>query len=251
MMTHIVVSVNMGLSGSKKVAIYVDGYKQPSKAISLLSTPTDLALTTFPLASVLQKNRFKGGTTLNYKVSSYDDSGESAATRNVKLLVSSSSLSGVLLSWGNVPEAKGFYVYKSINALNIFNKASFLSDLSNPFFGQTTSSSINFKDDGTIPVSLGSPNSKPAYSTYQAGSSSFYDGSDLKVSIGGYPQANKNQKTYAEGKIYKFSFYEKSLDSHQVLYSYVRGSRDFKNNKANYNFSISAGASGGGSIGGY
>ena len=46
---------------------------------------------------------------------------------------------GVLLNWLNVPNAKSFYVYKSVNILNKFSNISLLANVPNPFFWRGTS----------------------------------------------------------------------------------------------------------------
>ena len=112
---------------------------------------------------------------------------------------------------------------------------------------------ISFRDDGTGVLSSGSPKSSSAYSKYTLKSTTFYDGTNLKLSIGDYPVAgDKTEETYSQGKIYKVSVYKKALSSSDALNSYIQGYRDFNLNSgtADYNFSVSAGTSIGG-LGGY
>lgn len=256
--THIIVSVDMSLS-TNKVKIYINGYNRPVQNVFSLQPPRDLSATTYPI--IIEGEPQLGGqapsfltanTNINYKVSSYNEDGESASTNNRKVFITSPRV-GVLLNWLNVADAKSFYVYKSVNVLNEFSNVSLLARVPNPFFGGEANEMISFKDDGSAALSSGFPKSSSAYSKYTLKNTTFYDGTDLKLSIGGYPTASAtSEKTYSEGKIYKVSVYKKALSPSDALDSYIQGYRDFNltNNTADYNFSVSAGTSTGG-LGGY
>jgi hypothetical protein len=198
------------------------------------------------------KGKLISDTNINYKVSSYNEDGESASTDNRKVFISGSKL-GVLLNWLNVSNAKSFFIYKSVNILNKFSNISLLANVPNPFFGGEPDAMISFKDDGSAALSSGSPKSSSAYSKYTLKNTTFYDGTNLKLSIGDYPITDdKIEETHSQGKIYKVSVYKKALSSSEALSSYIQGYRDFNLNSstADYNFSVSAGASIGG-LGGY
>ena len=245
---HIIVSINMSLS-SNKIKIYVNGYEKSVENVFSLQSPKDLSAITYPTAS---KGKLISNANINYKVSSYNEDGESASTANRKVFIPGSKL-GVLLNWLNVPNAKSFYVYKSVSILNKFSNISLLANVPNPFFGVEPEAMISFRDDGTGVLSSGSPKSSSAYSKYTLKSTTFYDGTNLKLSIGDYPVAgDKTEETYSQGKIYKVSVYKKALSSSDALNSYIQGYRDFNLNSgtADYNFSVSAGTSIGG-LGGY
>ena len=257
--THIIVSINMSLS-SNKVKVYINGYNEPVQNVSSrgLRPPRELSVTTYPISidgvpTFRQPSSFlPANTTINYKVSSYNENGESASTNNKKIFITNPRV-GVYLNWMNVPDAKSFYIYKSVNTLNKFGNISLLAKVPNAFFGGAEELMLNFKDDGSGALSSGSPKSGGAYSKYTLKNTTFYDGSDLKLSIGGFPVTSQTEeKTYSEGKIYKVSVYKKALSSKDALDSYIQGNRDFDlvNNTADYNFSVSAGASIGG-LGGY
>ena len=241
---HIIVSIDMTLS-SNKVKFFVDGHNKSARSISSLQPPGNLALTTYPITTG-EEGRLSPNTNVNYKVSSYNEDGESKASLAKKIFINQPNL-GVSLSWLNVPEAKSFYVYKSVNSLSRFNNISLLTIVSNPHFGINNEKTISFQDNGTSDLSFGIPKSSAGYSKYNPRNTAFYDGSDLKLSIGDFPQKNKAEsKTHSDGKIYKTSVYNKALSSSEALSSYVQGYRDFSttNNTTNYNFSA-------GGLGGY
>ena len=98
-------------------------------------------------------------------------------------------------------------------------------------------------------LKAGFPKFIESYSNYAVDNKSFYDGSDLKLSIGDYPQVGKPEgKTHSEGKIYTVSVYKKALSLEEAKSNFIGGSRDFNliNNIADYNFSASTSVSGGG-----
>jgi len=243
---HIIVSIDMSLF-NRKVRVYVNGYEKSIENVFSLQPPRDLSAVTYP--SVIDgTSRLAANTNINYKVSSYNEDGESASSVNRKVFVVSSTV-GILLNWLNVTSAKSFYIYKSENTLNKFSNISLLAKMPNPFFGGDPSAMITFKDDGSAALGSGSPKSGSAYSKYSLKNTTFYDGSDLKLSIGDYPVSyGKTEATHCDGKIYKISVYKKALSSSDALSSYIQGSKDFNlnSNVADYNFSASAGVSTGG-----
>lgn len=272
--TNVIVSVDMTKS-SGKIKFYVNGYLKSSQIISNLQTPTSITLypflnTTSSLESLsssttyslneggleVEKNTtqkaFDKGLTVNYKISSYNENGESAASANKKVLINKRN-SSVSVSWANVREARGFYVYRSISNVSEFDEASLLIKARNPYFGKDGNEIISFIDDNSITLKEGIPKSSSTYSKYKVNNTSFYDGPDLKAAIGGLPLGNTNEKSYIDGIIYKVSAYSKAFNASDALYAYIEGSRDFnlENNTAPYSFSVSSGNSVGGFGGGY
>ena len=131
---------------------------------------------------------------------------------------------------------------------NFYGEAEFLSGdkilLINEVLRKDT-----YSDNDSYILKAGSPKFIKSYSNYSVDNKNFYDGSDLKLSIGDYPQVNKPEgKTHSEGRIYKVSVYKKALSLKEAKSNFIGGSRDFNliNNVADYNFSASTSVSGGG-----
>jgi hypothetical protein len=273
--THLIVSIDMTKS-SNKVKFFINGNIQDSKAISNILAPVNISLYSFPnvgstlesvssrptyllsdggldIEKAVNQGGFNRDSTVNYKVSSYNENGESAAS-GVKKVIIDKQNSAISVSWSNIKEAKGFYVYKSLSSISEFDEGSLLMKTTNPFYGEDSSDLISFKDDNSIILKEGYPKSISTYSKYKINSTDFYDGSDLKASIGDFPQLDKTTaRTNLEGKIYKTVLYSKAFSRNNALYSYIEGSRDFDlvNSTASYEFSVSAGDSIGGFGGGY
>jgi len=268
---NIAIVVNTSLN-TFKVKIYVDGHLQKTTRISNLQPPTSLILKSFNPKNQV-KERFKVGTTLNYRVSSYNGEGESAAGVLREILIKSSN-SVINLTWSNVPQAAQYFIYRSMNALSRFQENSLLTKVDNPFFGGKGTDVVSFQDNNTSLVEFGSPKDTNAYDKYSLTNSSFHDNSDMKVAIGSAPISNTFvsglihganyaiapggeksflgqqthgtdddggkehtekygsgpkgvRKQYAEGKIYKVSIYNRSLDSKDILYNFIQGAEDF------------------------
>ncbi len=260
---NIAVVVNTDLYAFK-VKIYVDGHLQKITRVSNLQPPSNIILRSFSPEGIVRE-RFKVGTTLNYRISSYNDEGESAASALRKILIKNSN-SVINLTWNNITQATQYYVYRSINALSRFEENSLLTIVDNPFFGGKSTDVVSFQDNNTSLVEFGSPKDTNAYEKYSLTNTSFHDGSDMKVAIGSVPKTGQNPwyvapggersyigqqthgtdddggkehterhgsrakgvpKQYAEGKIYKVSVYNKSLDSKDILYSFIQGAEDF------------------------
>jgi hypothetical protein len=272
--TNIIVSVNTNNSANK-VKFYVNGYLKTSKSVSNLQAPTNISLYSFLNVtntieigssrsnygleqSSLEVERgisqlaFKRGLTVNYKISSYNDNGESSSSSNKKVIIEKQN-SSISVSWPNVRQAKGFYIYRSLSNINEFDNNSLLLKLRNPYFGNDSNELITFIDDNSINLKEGFPKSESSYSKYKLNNNSFYDGSNLKATVGALPLANSQGKTGLEGVVYKFSVYSKSFNGSEALSSFVEGSRDFDfaNNTAPFSVSASAGDSLGGYGGGY
>ncbi len=273
--THLVVSVDMTKS-SNKVKFFINGNIRDCKAVSNLLPPTNISLYSFPnvgstlefassrstyllsdggleVEKAVNQGGFSKGNTVNYKVSAYNENGESAAS-GLKKVITNKQNSAISVSWSNIKEAKGFYVYKSLSSISEFSEGSLLIKTMNPFYGEDSTDLISFKDDNSIILKEGSPKSISTFSKYKINNTDFFDGSDLKGSIGDFPQLDKTTtNTNLEGKIYKTALYSKTFSRNDALYSYIEGSRDFDlvNNVASYEFSVSAGESIGGFGGGY
>ena len=250
--TNVVVSVDM-TKASGKINFYVNGTKRNSKMVSNLASPSNITLlpflnstNTILTESVVDYNvaglsvqkdssiqAFSKGLTVNYKVSSYNDNGESAASVNSKILVDRQN-SSVSVSWNSIRDAKGFYLYRSISNISEYGESSLLLKVLNPFFGKDDIEVINFIDDNSLTLENGSPKSNATYSKYKINNTSFYDGSDMKAAIG-----------QLEGVIYKTSVYSKAFSPSEASYAYIEGSRvfDLTHNTAPYSVSASAGSS--------
>ena len=110
------------------------------------------------------------------------------------------------------------------------------------------SDTIVFIDDSSGSVSQGAPKDANDYQKYSSKNTDFYDGTDLKATIGSYPINDyKEGKNYLEGKIYKMSIYKKALNADQVLHNYLQGAEDFditSNTAVNATTSVSSSSGG-------
>ena len=257
---NIVVTADMTQSSGNKVKFYVNGQQRPSSVLSTLLPPSSIKVNLFP--SLISNDSFKNASIIVYKVASFNNDGESAASLPQSVYMGRNrNNSGVRVSWPNVPEASFFIVYRSINNLNFDSSASFLATVSNPPFNAEVPTEISFQDDGSLNLKEGRPKTKAQFDKYKPTNNSFYDGSDLKLTIGDYPM-NPNYavdgseiitKTNSDGKIYQVSVYNKTLNPSDVVNNYLQSSRSFDttNNAGDYTFSVSAGSSIGGYGGGY
>ncbi len=254
---HIVVSIDMTKSSDNKVTFYVNGEAKPSSTMSEILPPANVRLNLFPSNS----SKLAVGNILAYRISSYNADGESMASA-LKTIYVKSTNQAVRITWSNVRDAFAFSVYKSVNYVGSeMSNKSLLSFVGNPNFDNATSTNITYEDDGTVLTGTGRPKPKPDFDKYDALNTSFYDGSDLKLSIGDYPRRAPTlvtgesliEKTGAEGKIYQVSVYNRSLSSGDVLNNYIQSLSSFNvgSSSADYSFSASSGTSTGGYGGGY
>jgi len=249
---HIVLTVDMTKSSNNKIKFYVNGSFKPSSAISVLRPPTGIKISSYPAVS--SNNIFSNASTIAYKVSSLNQNGESQASKQKNIYVGLNRKNfGVKISWLNVPEASSFLIYRSINNLNFDSDNSLVSVFANPNFGLPSTSQVSYEDNGNIPLSTGKPKDKSTFDKYRTSNTTFYDGSDLKLTIGDYPVNSKQNKTNSDGKIYQVSVYKKALSLDEVKNNYIQSSRSFNTttNTGDYQFSASAGTSTGGYGGGY
>jgi len=233
-------------SATNKIRIYVDGKEYEIERLYDLKAPSNLVVKAFE-SSNTSSRKFKSGSTVNYKVSSFNETGESKSTALKKVLIKNSN-SSVGLTWSNVTNATNFKIYRSINALGRFDSMSLLTTVSNSYFGGKDSDTIVFVDDSSGNVSQGAPKDANDYQKYSSKNTDFYDGVDLKASIGSYPINNyKEGKNYLEGKMYKVSIYKKSLNADQILHNYLQGAEDFDiTNSTTVNTTTSVSSSSGG-----
>ena len=120
-------------SAANKIKIYIDSREKAVERISDLKTPSGLIVKSFE-SSVSSSRSFKIGSTVNYRVASFNETGESRATALKKVLIKSSN-SAVSLNWSNVLDATSFKIYKSVNSLGRFDEISLLTTKSNTYFG--------------------------------------------------------------------------------------------------------------------
>ena len=249
---HIVLTVDMTKSSTNKVRFYINGTLKPSSTVSVLSPPSGVKLSSYP--SISSNDTFLNAATIAYKISSLNQDGESQASKQKNIYVGINRKNfGVKVSWSNVPEASSFLVYRSINNLNFDSDNSLVSVFTNPNFGLPSTSQVSYEDSGNTALSTGKPKDKSTFDKYRTNNVTFYDGSDLKLTIGDYPINSKQKKTNSDGKIYQVSVYKKALSLDEVKNNYIQSSRNFNSttNTGNYEFSASAGASTGGYGGGY
>ena len=249
---HIVLTVDMTKSSGSKVVFYVNGSLKSSSAVSVLGPPSELRLSMYP--SISSNNTFSNAANIAYKVSSLNQDGESQASAQKNIYVGARRKNfGVRLSWLNVPEATSFLVYRSINNLNFDSDNSLVSVFANPNFGLPSTSQVSYEDSGNTALTTGKPKNKSTFDKYRINNATFYDGSDLKLSIGDYPMSSNVKKTNSDGKIYQVSVYKKTLSAEEVESNYIQSSRSFNTttNTGDYQFSASAGISTGGYGGGY
>lgn len=249
---HIVLTVDMTKSSTNKVRFYINGALKPSSIVSVLSPPSGVKLSSYP--SISSNDTFLNAATIAYKISSLNQDGESQASKQKNIYVGINRKNfGVKVSWSNVPEASSFLVYRSINNLNFDSDNSLVSVFTNPNFGLPSTSQVSYEDNGNTALSTGKPKDKSTFDKYRTNNVTFYDGSDLKLTIGDYPINSKQKKTNSDGKIYQVSVYKKALNLDEVKNNYIQSSKNFNTttNTGNYEFSASAGTSTGGYGGGY
>jgi len=257
---NISLSVDMSKSSGNKVKFYVNGNLKPSSAISSLRAPSNLKLNLYP--SLSTNDVFANASIVLYKVASFNNDGESQASNEQSIYVGQNRNNfGVRVSWSNVPEASWFIVYRSINNLNFDSDNSLISAFTNPNFGLSATTQVSFEDSGNIPAKHGKPKTKAQFDKYRPGNTNFYDGSNLKLSIGDYPITEKytvdgsviSQKKNSDGKIYQVSVYNRTLNPNEIKNNYIQFSKNFNTttNTGNYGFSVSAGNATGGYGGGY
>lgn len=233
-------------SAANKIKVYVDSKERTLERLSDLQPPSNLIVKAFESSSTHSKP-FKRNSTVNYRVSSFNETGESRATQTKKAIIKNSN-SAVSLAWSNITDASSFKIYKSINALGRFSEMSLLSTQPNPYFGAAGSEVVVFIDDNSGILTSGLPKDENDYKKYSLKNTTFYDGTDLKATIGSYPINNYTSgKNYAEGKIYKVSVYKKALNKNQILHNYLQGAEDFDTtNNTAINVSTSTSSSSGG-----
>lgn len=233
-------------SATNKVKVYIDSRRKRTQNLSDLKSPSNLIVKSFE-SSISSSRSFKVGSTVNYKISSFNETGESKSTALRKVLIKNSN-SAISLAWSNVPEATSFKIYRSINALGRFDSVSLVSTISNSYFGGSPSDTLTFIDDNSSYTKEGSPKDANDYEKYSLKNTNFYDGTDLKATIGSYPINDYTSgKNYAEGRIYKVSVYKKALNSGQVLHNYLQGLEDFNvtnNTEIATNTSVSSSSGG-------
>ena len=180
-------------SSIDKIKIYVDGHVKAVVRVSNIKPPSRVTLRSFNMQT--GSNLLRKGQTANYKISSYDKKGESAGSL-LKTILIKNDLSIINLTWLNVPEALGFFVYRSLNNLGRFDENSLLAKVSNPYFEGKTSESITFSDDNSAIVTNGMPKGVNDYDKYSLTNNDFYDSSDLKATIGSAPMGTQNAWYY-------------------------------------------------------
>ena len=238
---HILVSINMNLSSSK-IKIFVDGNRAATTTIKPLIPPINIRSSVSDLGGSRLRG-FKAGNRVNYKVSSFNETGESIASKIVSSSIKNSN-SSMILNWSNVPEANKFLIYRSINSLGEFGDVSLITEYTNPLIGTHPLGYISFEDDGSLIPTSGKP--KVSYSARTSDKkTSFFDGSNMKLAIGSYPNAASSNSV---GSIYRVSVYRKAFSPDQALASYIQGLDDFDltDNTTSGGFSASVGVSVGG-----
>lgn len=240
---HILVSINMELSSSK-IKIFVDGNRAASSTVKPLVPPADVSSSVSDLGGSRLRG-FRVGNKVNYRISSFNEKGESVASKVFSSNIKNSS-SSITLSWSNVPEASKFLIYRSINSLGEFSNASLIAEHTNPLIGIAPSSYVFFEDDGSLTPTSGKP--KTSYSArISERKTSFFDSSSMKLAIGSYPNA---ASVNSVGNIYRVNVYKKAFSADEALASYIQGVDDFKSSPS-ASVGASAGVSVGGSGGGY
>ena len=257
---NVSLAIDMSKTSADKVKFYVNGNQKPSSSVATLRPPSNLKLNLYP--SLTSNEVFTNATIVAYKVASFNNDGESQASNEQSIYIGPNRTSyGIRVSWPNVPEASWYLVYRSINNLNFDSDNSLISAFTNPNFGLATETQVSFEDNGNVPAKIGKPKTKAQFDKYRPGNTNFYDGTNLKLSIGDYPIATAyavdgseiSQKKNSDGKIYQVSVYNRTLNSDEIKNNYIQFSKNFDtgNTTANYGYSVSAGSNTGGYGGGY
>jgi hypothetical protein len=185
-----------------------------SSVVSSLDAPSnvDLSLTFSSTSTLDYFSRYY------YKVSSTDKYGiESAASKYKSIQLSNNQASSsILIKWGEAKNANGYRIYRSTSS--VFGANSLLATVSG-------AESTNFWDKGS-PVIAGAPLTAPELK-YSSTITSFYDGSDLALSLGAAPIKDNVDDNYFEGQINMLHIYKTNLSSSRV-------SRNFEINKKKF-----------------
>ncbi|HIN40000.1 MAG TPA: hypothetical protein EYM84_06985 [Flavobacteriales bacterium] len=211
---NITISVNTTLTSESKVKFFINGSLVTNTVVSSLNAPSNIDLSlTFSSTSTLDSfSRYY------YKASSTDKYGiESAASKYKSIqLGNMETSSSVLVKWGEVTNANGYKIYRSTSS--VFEANSLLATVSG-------SKSTSFWDKGS-PVVSGAPLAAPELK-YSSTMTSFYDGSDLALSLGSAPIEDNVNDNYFEGQISMLHIYKTNLSSSRV-------SRNFEINKKKF-----------------
>ena len=211
---NITISVNTTLTSESKVKFFINGSLVDSTVISSLKAPsnTDLSLTFSSTSTLDYFSRYY------YKVSSTDKYGiESAASEYKSIQLGNNQVSSsILIEWDEVANANGYRIYRSTSS--VFGANSLLATTSG-------NKSTKFRDEGS-PVISGIPLTTPELK-YSSTMASFYDGSDLALSLGSAPIKDNVNDNYFEGQINMLHIYKTNLSNYRV-------SRNFEINKKKF-----------------
>jgi hypothetical protein len=212
---NITIAVDTTLTSESKVAFFINGSLVSSTVIPSLNAPDDIDLS---LASSGESSTLDSFSRYYYKVSSLDKYGtESVASKYKAIQLGRiETFYSILIKWDKVANSNGYKVYRSNSS--IFEANSLLTTVSG-------SGSTSFWDRGT-PVVSGSPLITSGLK-YSPTMSSFYDGTDLALSLGSAPITDNTDNNYFEGQINMIHLYKTNLSSSQIR-------RNFEINKKKF-----------------
>lgn len=213
---NVVVAVNTNLATGQKVNIYVNGRNVSVNIISILAPPSNFqslnivsALKTTGNTGNTSNIGYSSQTTQLYRISSYDQNGESKASQLI-LAPTNSLRTSVKLSWDKVSGASGYYIYRSLSSS--FGPYSLIADINS---GNT----VTFTD-GNLQTKQGAPFDSPNYLyNYDPDVTTLVDDENAKVCFGNYPITTKTLN-YFQGYIYRVAIYDTKLVDSQINQNY-------------------------------
>jgi hypothetical protein len=213
---NIIVSINLNSAVGNKAKIYINGSESSIEVFDVLNYPDNFSFSNV-VASVknigntasITQSGFRNNSSQFYRISSYDDNGESLASPAIAVPIDSVKKS-VRLSWDPVTRAAGYYIYRS-NSSN-FSSLSLLANI--------TGADQNYFTDENFPLKNGSPQNIANYiNPYNQNSTNFVDDSNAKLVIGDYPTTDFNAN-YFQGYIFRAAFYNTNITSYQAKRNY-------------------------------
>lgn len=210
---NVTISINTNLTIGSKANIYINGIKVTVYIVSFLNPPSNFSFSNVQSSVGGVGNvgnvGFQNTNTNFYCISSYDGNGESKASPRISA-ASDPLKKSIRLSWSTVPNAIGYYIYRSNSP--VFGNSSLLADIN--------SKNILEYTDENFQLRPGFPKLFPKYNyNYNENITSLTDDPNAKVSFGNYPISTLSLNHF-EGYIYRIAIYSQKLTDYQIARNY-------------------------------